>query len=144
MSGAMIWGGPTAIGSTSGPMIWGGPGGGSIQYNATATFGSHPALARSTYQVQPIDTSGGAFAETMPTGATAGDVVIFKDVAVDPALGVYTNACTVAGAGGATVQNKHTKAMAATYVFARASGDTGGDSIGFRFDGTNWGAMATC
>lgn len=127
-------GGGSSVGPVSPP----------FQYNTTATFAAHPALTRYPYQVQPIDMSGGAFPATMPTGSQAGDVVIFKDIATDPTLGVYANACTITGAGGATVQNKHLKTMGATYSFSRASGDTGGDSIGFRFDGTNWGAMTTC
>lgn len=107
--------------------------------NATATFSAHPAMSRALWQVQPVNTSGGAFTQLLPTGPTVGDLVALEDwVGTSTVTGIGANACTLSGTS-LNIQNRHTMASAGTsYVWGAASGDAGGGVLLLRWTGTIW------
>lgn len=115
-----------------------GSGGGGWTYNATAT--SVQSLTAATWQIQPVNSTGGTFQVNLPTsGLSAGQRVDIKDVgATSATTGIYTNAVTISG-GTKYVQNPHTSSVSATsYAFGGSSGDGGGSVLSLMYNGTGW------
>lgn len=107
-------------------------------YQSTIT--ANTSLSRLLYQIQPINTTGGAFTLTLPTSPTAGDRVDIPDVgATSAATGIGgANALTVSGTAN-NVQNAHNMTVTSvSYTFGAASGDLGGSTLSLMYTGTFW------
>lgn len=119
------------VGSTD-LTISGGGGGGGPTYLSTSTFSSHPAPARAAQNVLPINSSGGSFTQSFPTGSSVGDSIEFDDTwGIGVGTGINTNPVTLADT--IPVQNPWTGSIASnSYVWGSNGGDAGGNTLTFR------------
>jgi hypothetical protein len=104
----------------------------------TATFGAHPTMAESPWQVQPLNSSGGAFTLNLPPNPSTNDQIDFEDAGCTGAgTGLGANAVTLNG-GTIVVQDFHTFTTTATEYVLGTPNDNGGAAPSIRFDGTIW------
>ncbi len=104
------------------------------------TITSFVGLARLLYQIQPIDTTGGAFTLALPGAPTTGDRVDILDVgATSTSTGIGgSHALTLSGATN-HIQNPHDFTVTSvSYVWGEANGDLGGSTLSLIYTGTFW------
>ena len=87
-------------------------------------------MTRADWQVQPIDSTGGAFTLTLPTTPNIGDRIEITDVgATSATTGIFVNNVLVQGTA-VPVQDPNTMVVdAGTFTYSFGSNDGGGSTL---------------
>jgi len=117
--------------------VSGGSGGSVRTRSTTATTASHPTMARAAWQVQPLNSTGGAFTLPLPTAPQINDQIDFEDDgATSASTGLGQYAVTL-NAGSNSIQDPQTMTVATSNIVLGTPNQGGGYALSIRFDGVN-------